>query len=254
MSDTASRPRTIIVTGAATGIGAYTCRRFMGPDTAFVIHTRKNRDRLEQVADEMRAAGAAVETAYGDLAESGMAANLVERAANTFGGLDVIVSNAGYAVPKDIGQLDDESFEATHRVICRAFLEMATAALPHLAKAKDGRVIAVSAFGAHLYCPSMPLFPASAAAKAGLEALTRSLAVQLAPLGATANVVAPGMIVKDTGTHVTRTPKQRERQLAIVPMGRLGEMDEVAAVIEFVASRDASYLTGQVIHVNGGLV
>ena len=226
----------------------------MGPETAFVIHTRKNREGLERIADEIRATGAAVETAYGDLAESGMAANLVERAASAYGGLDVIVSNAGYAVPKDIGQLDEETFDAAHQVICRAFFEMATAALPHLAKANDGRVVAVSAFGPHLFCPGMPLFPASAAAKAGLEALTRSLAVQLAPVGATANAVAPGMILKDAGTHVTRPTKERERQLALVPMGRFGEIDEVAAVIAFVASKDASYVTGQVIHVNGGLV
>jgi NAD(P)-dependent dehydrogenase (short-subunit alcohol dehydrogenase family) len=126
--------------------------------------------------------------------------------------------------------------------------------VPFLKVGRDPRVLAVSSFVAHAFRNDVPLFAASAAAKAGLEALVRALAVELAASGVTVNAVVPGFIRKDPGAHVAIDPERLRRQVASVPLGRIGLPDEVAAAIAFLASPAAGYITGQALHVDGGLV
>jgi len=135
-----------------------------------------------------------------------------------------------------------------------AFFDLATAAKPWLLKAgAGGRLIGVSSFVAHAFGRGIMTFPVSAAAKAGLEALARALAVDLAPSGVTVNCVAPGFIEKDADAHAA-VPRERMEKVADgIPMRRYGKTAEVAALIAFLASPAASYITGQTIHVNGGV-
>jgi 3-oxoacyl-[acyl-carrier protein] reductase len=246
--------RTILVTGAASGIGAAICRTMAGPDTAILVHTRRNRDGAEAVAQQVRDAGGLAHVVLGDLADPDLAATLVRAAKDRFGGLDVLVSNAGFADRTAFADLTDRGLTASTEAIQGAFFRLVKAAMPHLVGATDGRVIAVSSFVAHAFRTDLPTFPASAAAKAGQEALVRALAIELGPTGVTVNAVVPGFIRKDQGAHRAIDPGALAAQTAHIPLGRVGLPEDVAAVVAFLASAAAGYVTGQAVHVDGGLV
>jgi 3-oxoacyl-[acyl-carrier protein] reductase len=246
--------RSILVTGSGSNIGAAIARRLAGPGTGIVVHALKNRAGCEVVAEAIRAQGGEAVVALGDLAQAGVAARLVDTAVESFGGLDVLVANAGFPDHRAFGELDRAGMDRCYTVITAGLFEMADRAIPHLKRAgQGGRIVSIGANGTRMFRPNFPLAPASAAAKAGLEALTRTLAVQLAPDGITANCVAPGIIAKSRDTDQFHGDEVYAELLKQVPMRRIGQPDEVASLVAYLVGPDAGYLTGQIIHVNGGL-
>jgi 3-oxoacyl-[acyl-carrier protein] reductase len=246
--------RVILVTGAATGIGAACCRRMAGEGTAFVVHTRKNAEGAERTAQTIREKGGLAHVILGDIAAPETPAALVQAALDQFGRLDVVVANAGFADKTPLLQTDDAQLAKTFDTVLWAFIRLARAAMPVLAQGRDARMIAISSFVAHTFRNDVTVFPATSAAKAGVEALVRGLAIEYAKQGVTVNAIAPGFTQKDPGAHAAYSAAQWEAVTRSVPLGRLGTPDDVAAAVNFVASPEAAYVTGQIWHVNGGLI
>ncbi|HXZ09278.1 MAG TPA: SDR family oxidoreductase [Paraburkholderia sp.] len=252
---TASFDRVVLITGAGSGIGAALARRVAAPRVALMLHARGadagSRQRLEAVAAGCVSNGATCATVYGDLAERGASEHAVHQTLATFGALDQLVANAGHAQRQTLGSLDADALAESFSAMPGAFAALVKRATPALETSNHGRVVAVSSFVAHRYRVDAP-FAATAAAKAALESLAKTAAAELAPHGVTVNCVAPGYTRKDRGPSADNAPAWA-RAAEATPLGHVAEPDDIAALIAFLLSDEARHITGQVIHIDGGL-
>jgi NAD(P)-dependent dehydrogenase (short-subunit alcohol dehydrogenase family) len=247
--------RVVLITGAGSGIGAALARRLAAPSVDLMLHARgadeASRERLAAVARECEARGAVCATAYADLADPGAAAQLIDTTLARFGALDQLVANAGHAQRQTLATLEADALAHSFAAMPAAFASLVRTAQPALVQSTQGRVVALSSFVAHRYRADAP-FAATAAAKAALESLAKTAAAELAPHGVTVNCVAPGYTRKDAGPTPANAPAWA-RAAEATPLGRIAETTDIAELIAFLLSSAARHITGQTIHIDGGL-
>ena len=236
--------RKALVTGATGGIGGAVARA-LHAQGATVTLSGTRRAALDQLARNL---GERAHVADADLSDREAVEALVPAAEAAMGGLDILVNNAGVTRDNLFLRMKDEEWEAVLAVNLTAAFRLSRAAVRGMMRRRHGRIVSVGSVVGTIGNAGQGNYAAS---KAGLIGMTKALAAEVASRGVTANVVAPGFI--ESPMTDALNDKQREGILGNVPMGRLGQGADVAAALVYLASDEAAYVTGQTLHVNGGM-
>ena len=244
---------TALVTGASGGIGSAIARSLAAQGARLAV-SGSNSSKLRAFRDELdehtpqhlqRVDHVAITC---DLSKSADVEKLIPAAVDSLGKLDILINNAGITRDNLAMRMKDEEWDAVIRVNLEAVFRLMRAAARPMMKARFGRIVTITSVVGATGNPGQVNY---AAAKGGLTAMTKSLAQELASRGITANCVAPGFI--RTAMTETLPDAQKDALNARIPMGRMGEGEDIGAAVAFLCSREAGYVTGQTLHVNGGM-
>jgi 3-oxoacyl-[acyl-carrier protein] reductase len=236
-----------LVTGAARGLGLAIAERLAAEGAAVSI-ADIDLPAAEQAAAALRASGARALAVALDVRDAESAAAAVERSATELGLLDILVNNAGVVRDARLEAMSDEDWDTVLDIDLRGYFVCARAALPHLRAAGWGRIVNISS-RAYQGNPGQANY---SAAKAGVIGLTRALSAELGRDAITVNAVAPGAIDTALLRSHPRAEEIKERAIRLQPVKRLGTPEDVAAAVAFLASDDAAFISGDVLHVSGG--
>ncbi|HKY95449.1 MAG TPA: 3-oxoacyl-[acyl-carrier-protein] reductase [Kiloniellales bacterium] len=233
-----------LVTGASGGIGGAIAKA-LHAQGATVALSGTRRDALDKLAGEL---GGRAHVTPCDLADVAATEALAGQAETAMGGLDILVNNAGLTRDNLMARMKNEEWDQVLAVNLSAGFRIARAALRGMMRRRHGRIIGITSIVGVTGNPGQANYAAS---KAGMIGFSKALAGEVASRGITVNCVAPGFIA--TPMTDALNDKQRERLLGAIPTGRLGTTEDIAAAVVYLASREAAYVTGQTLHVNGGM-
>ncbi|MQB02098.1 MAG: SDR family oxidoreductase [Actinobacteria bacterium] len=251
--------RVALVLAASRGLGRGSAEALARSGCRIVLCAR-GKEELEETAKGIRSLGAMVATKLVDVRSNDDIASAVEHAHEVFGGLDALVCNAGGPPPGDFASVSEEDWRTGFELTLMSVVRAVGHAVP-LMRARDGGRIVV--IGSSSVKKPIPRLVISNVYRPGLLGLVKSLAVELAPEGITVNMVSPGRIQTGRVGRLDQLAAEREgvdvqtirdRSIASIPMGRYGTPSELGAMVAFLASKDAAYVTGQSVLVDGGMV
>jgi len=244
--------RVALITGASKGIGRATAFRLAREGGAVAVNGR-DVAAVEAVVKEIEKDGGRALPAVADVTRGDQVTAMVQSAIRAFGGIDILVNNAGGGtLARWLDDVDEAAWDKSHEVNLKGTFLVTKAVVPHMRERRRGRIVMVSSVaGRNLSRVSGPEY---SAAKGGMLAFMRHIAVELGPYNISVNAVAPGptLVERVAKKWEMRPAEERQNTLRNIPLGRLGQPEEVAAAILFLASEDASYITGACLDVNGG--
>lgn len=239
--------RTVLVTGSSRGIGRAIAVRLAGPETNVVVNYRSDADAAAEVVDEVASRGGKAIAVAADVADAAQLDLLFDQAERHFGTLDVVVGNVGIARFGPIVDATDEDFDLLFATNAKATFRLLRAAARRV---RDGGRIVVVSTG--LTAIAQPGSGVVAASKAAGNALVRVLAHELGPRSVTVNAVRPGPVRTDA-LLANRKPEELSEFAQSTPLRRIGEPEDIAAIVDFLAAPDSGWVTGQLINAGGGL-
>ena len=237
-----------LITGARRGIGRVIALRVASLGPVALNDIEPGKEELEKVADEVRAAGGAALVVPGDVTNGEDMDAVVKQVVSDLGRLDVLVNNAGITRDGLVLRMTDDQWRSVIEVNLTGAFLCSRAAAKIMLRQRSGRIINMASVVGVMGNAGQANYSAS---KAGLIGLTKSMARELAPRGITVNAIAPGFIVSPMTDELSDEAKQK--LFSLIPLGRLGTAEDVAELVAFFASPAASYITGQVLKVDGGM-
>ena len=240
--------RNAIVTGGSRGIGAAVARRLAADGARVAVVYRSNRDEADAVVSAIRESGAEAIAVQADVADATSVNAMVSAVREAFGAIDIVINNAGILEGQPVGSIDAASFDAQFRTNALSVILVTQAVLPHM-PARGGHIVNVSS--SLVYRPRAGL-SVYAASKAAVGALTHAFAIELGPRNITVNAVAPALTRTDMTAPIPDEVKARMREST--PLGRLGEPEDIADAIAFLASDEARWITGRTLMTDGGFI
>lgn len=241
--------KTAIVTGASRGIGRAIALELAAQGAAVVINYNGSQDKAQEVEKEIRENGGTASIYQCNVADYGQCGKFIQDVISQYGKLDILVNNAGITKDGLLMKMSEEDFDKVIDTNLKGAFHTIRFAARQMLKQKSGRIINMSSVSGVAGNAGQANYAAS---KAGLIGLTKTAARELASRGITVNAIAPGFIETDMTDVLPE--KVKEASVAQIPLGKFGKPEQVAAAVAFLASEEAGYITGQVLHVDGGMV